>query len=89
VLENKPKVLENKQKLLENEQALMDLCVQQADTLSWMVIGIHPSSLIISVDNNICWLDEGILDRIMLRNLSDKAQIVLANTCGLRVNNQE
>ncbi|KAF8346437.1 hypothetical protein F5887DRAFT_110772 [Amanita rubescens] len=78
-----------KQKLLEHEQALVDLRAQQADTLSWMVIGVCLSSLIILGDNNICWQDEGILDRIMLRNLLDKAQTALADACGLRVNNQE
>ena len=34
-------------------------------------------------DINVCWQDEGFLDQIMLRNLFDKAQVVVANACGL------
>ena len=88
LLENKQKLLEHKQKLLEHEQALMDLRAQQANTLSWMIIGVCRSSLIILGDNNVCWQDEGIIDQIMLRNLLDKAQTALADACGLGVNNQ-
>ena len=57
-----------KKQLLEHEQALVDLCVQQDDTLSWMIIGVCLSSLIILGDNNARWQDKGILDQIMLRN---------------------
>ncbi len=82
-LEYEQKQLEYEQKQLEHEQALVDLRVQQADTLSWMVIGVRPSSLIIFGDDNVRSQDEGILDRIMLRNLLDKAQKVVAGACGL------
>ncbi|KIL69816.1 hypothetical protein M378DRAFT_157054, partial [Amanita muscaria Koide BX008] len=42
--------------------------------------------------DTLSWItigDDGILDQIMLRNLLDKAQTVVANACGLRTDNQE